>query len=122
MARNQDALAAQALGEELEQARADAGYPSFKELERLVYDELGAAAPGDEAIRKYHRGKVSPQGADLAVICILAGIYGRTVESLSAVLSERLAAEKKVLLRTPGCLTADDARAKALLLGASAAA
>lgn len=112
MARHRDEVAAQALGEELDQARADAGYPSYKTLERVVVAELGTGAPSDEAIRKYHMGKVSPQGADLAVMCILARYYGRSVESLSPILGERLATEKKVLLQTLACLTAgkDDSR------------
>lgn len=92
-----DALAAQELADELEQARADAGYPSFAELARLVYDELGTPI-SDEAIRKYHRGKVALTGISIPVMCVLAKRYSRSVSSFSPILGARLKAEKRVLL------------------------
>jgi hypothetical protein len=74
----------------LEAARDEAGALSYKKVERALWDRLGAYAPTDETLRRYHRGRVEPEAADPLVVLVLAEVYDKPVRELSPTVADRL--------------------------------
>lgn len=89
----------QTLGERLSGLLADSGM-SYGQLTRRVAMALGPDAPSHQKIGQVHRGKVSPERADLVLLATLADIYDVEVSSLHPVVAQRFGFARKVLVRS----------------------
>ncbi len=62
----------QELGAALDMARDGM---SFKKVERALWTKLGAYAPSDETLRRYHRGQFNAERVDIILVSALCDIY-----------------------------------------------
>jgi transcriptional regulator with XRE-family HTH domain len=89
-------------GKKLTAAWEAAGGPSYRQLEREAVEVLGRYAPSNTTISNYHKGKIAPGNADVALVAWLAERYGVSVTSLSEILGERLQGTRDLLMRSSG--------------------
>lgn len=92
-------------GRRLEAARLAAGAPKYRQLEREAFRRLGSTAVSATAIANYHHGRVTPERANLELVCFFAERYGVRVGDLSPVLAERLEGARDLITSAKPCTT-----------------
>ena len=96
---------ARTLGEQLEAARLAAGAPSYRLLEREAIAALGPTAVSNTAISNYHHGKVTPEKAQLELMCFLANRYGVGLSVLSPTVAARWESARELVGSASRCIT-----------------
>jgi transcriptional regulator with XRE-family HTH domain len=85
------------LGQQLTAAWQAAGAPPYRALERELVKRLGDTSVSNTTIADYHKGKVTPERANPAVVGWLAQRYGVPLETLSPTVAIRAIFSRDIL-------------------------